>query len=93
MAMNTDQPPAETEAKSPDDGWSTALAILAAVLVPNVLHRVVRLPLSWGYVFGVAVASTLGYFLLTAPKKNIGRFVLITLCMCVFGYLVGRFLE
>jgi hypothetical protein len=91
--MNEDQPLVETEAKSRDDGWSTALAILAGVLIPNVLHRVAGLPLSWGYVVGLAVASTLGYFLVTAPKKNIGRFVLVTLGMCVFGYLVGRFLE
>jgi high-affinity Fe2+/Pb2+ permease len=83
----------ETETKSHDDGWlGTALLILAAVLIPNVLHDHARLPLSWGYVLGFAVASTLGYFFLTAPKKNVGRFVLITIGLCAFGYLVGRFL-
>jgi hypothetical protein len=93
-AMNSDRPPVETEAKSNGDSWlSTALTILAAVVIPNVLHDHFRLPRSLGYALGMAVASTLGYFFLAAPKKNTGRYVLITLGGCVFGYLVGRFLE
>jgi hypothetical protein len=90
-AMISDQPPGETEAKS-NEWLSTALAVLAGVLIPNVLHDTLRLPLSWGFVFGIAVASTLAYFLLPAPKKNVGRFVQISLAMCVVAYVVGRFL-
>ena len=91
--MNNDHRSDEGKAKWREDSFlANALCVLGAVLIPQLLHRAVQLPLSWGYVFGFAVASTLGYFFLAAPKKNAGRYVLIILGGCVFGYLVGRFL-
>ena len=63
---------------------------MLAVLLPNILHDAVGLPLSWGYVFGFAVASTLGYFFLPAPKKDLARFIKFNSALCVALYLLGR---
>jgi drug/metabolite transporter (DMT)-like permease len=92
--MDGDQRPDESEAKWPQDSFlRSALAILAAVLIPNVLKDAVGLTRSWGNVIGVAVASTLAYFFLPGPRKNCIRFVLIILGLCVFGYIIGYYLE
>lgn len=90
--MSGDQQPSAPDAKW-RNALSTALAVLGAVLIPNLLTRIVHLPISWGNVVGLSVAATLAYLLLPEPKKNAGRFTLIILGSCVLAWFVGHVLE